>query len=81
MSGDGVAWYRWHVSARHAMLETVWNEVGAFMHQQIIWVEIGPVLTYSVFMWAHEPCPFGRIKGQKPEVERLNSRCNRLPVR
>jgi hypothetical protein len=29
------AWYCWHASARQAMLEAVWNEVGAFMHQQI----------------------------------------------
>jgi DNA modification methylase len=64
------AWYCWHASARQAMLETVWNEVGAFMHQQIIWVKSRPVLTYSVYMWAHEPCMFGWIKGQKPEVER-----------
>ena len=52
------------------MLEAVWNEVGAFAHQQIIWVKSRPVLTYSVYMWAHEPCLFGWIKGQKPEVER-----------
>ena len=52
------------------MLEAVWNEVGAFMHQQIIWVKSRPVLTYSVYMWAHEPCMFGWIKGQKPSVER-----------
>jgi DNA modification methylase len=52
------------------MLEAVWNEAGAFMHQQIIWVKSRPVLTYSVYMWAHEPCLFGWIKGQKLEVER-----------
>lgn len=27
------AWYCWRASARQAMLEVVWNEVGAFMHQ------------------------------------------------
>jgi DNA modification methylase len=64
------AWYCWHASARQAMLEAVWNEVGAFAHQQIIWVKSRPVLTYSVYMWAHEPCLFGWIKGQKPEIER-----------
>jgi DNA modification methylase len=40
------------------------------MHQQIIWVKSRPVLTYSIYMWAREPCMFGWIKGQKPEVER-----------
>ena len=64
------AWCCWHASARQAMLEAVWVEVGAFMHQQIIWVNSWPVLTYSVYMWAHEPCLFGWIKGQKPGVER-----------
>ena len=64
------AWYCWHASTRQAMLEGVWNEVGAFHHQQIIWFKSRPVLTYSVYMWAHEPCLFGWIKGQKPEVER-----------
>lgn len=64
------AWYCWHASARQAMLEAVWNEVGAFMHQQIIWVKSRPVLTYSIYMWSHEPCMFGWIKGQKPPVER-----------
>ena len=48
----------------------VWNEVGAFMHQQIIWFKSRPVLTYSIYMWAHEPCLFGWIKGEKPDVER-----------
>lgn len=64
------AWYVWRASARQAMFEAVWNEVGAFMHQQVIWVKSRPVLTYSVYTWAHEPCMFGWIKGQKPEIER-----------
>jgi hypothetical protein len=28
------------------------------------------VLTYSIYMWSHEPCLFGWIKGQKPFVDR-----------
>lgn len=69
------AWYCWHASARQAMLvEEVWNEVGAFMHQQIIWSKSRPVLTYSVYMWGHEPCLFGWIKGQKPRINRLKDR-------
>ncbi len=64
------AWYCWHASKRQAMVESVWNEAGAFVHQQIIWSKSRPVLTYSVYMWQHEPCLFGWIRGQKPEVER-----------
>ena len=63
------AFYCWHASARQAMLESVWNEVGAFNHQQIVWFKSRPVLTYSVYMWSHEPCLFGWIKGQKPAVD------------
>jgi DNA modification methylase len=63
------AWYCWHASTRQAMLENVWNECGAFHHQQIVWFKSRPVLTYSVYMWAHEPCMFGWIKGQKPLVD------------
>lgn len=61
------AWYCWHASRKQASLEAAWERNGAFVHQQIIWFKSRPVLTYSWFMWAHEPCFFGWIKGQKPE--------------
>ena len=53
------------------MLESIWNEFGAFVHQQIIWVKSRPVLTYSVYLWQHEPCLFGWIQGR--ETENLES--------
>jgi len=40
------------------------------VHQQIIWVKTRPVLTYSVYLWQHEPCLFGWIKGEKPKTFR-----------
>lgn len=61
------AWYCWHASRRQAMLEDVWERHGAFVHQQIIWAKDRPVLTRSFYMWQHEPCFFGWIKGNKPE--------------
>jgi DNA modification methylase len=64
------AWYCWHASRRQMMLESVWNEVGAFVHQQIIWVKSRPVLTYSTYLWQHEPCLFGWIRGEKPKTFR-----------
>jgi DNA modification methylase len=64
------AWYCWHASRRQMMLESVWNEFGAFVHQQIIWVKTRAVLTYSVYLWQHEPCLFGWIKGEKPKIFR-----------
>ena len=64
------AWYCWHASKRHSMVEGIWNEFGAFVHQQIIWVKTRPVLTYSVYLWQHEPCLFGWLRGEKPKMLR-----------
>ena len=60
------AWYCWHASKRQAMLEEIWERFGAFVHQQIIWVKDRAVLTYSWYMWQHEPCFFGWVQGNKP---------------
>lgn len=38
------AWYCWHASRRQAMLKECWRNVGAFVHQQIIWVKDRGVL-------------------------------------
>ena len=60
------AWYCWHASKRQAMLEEVWTEMGAFQHQQIIWNKEKGVLTRSRYLWKHEPCLMGWIKGNMP---------------
>ncbi len=36
------------------------------MHQQIIWCKDRPILTRSFYLWKHEPCFMGWIKGHKP---------------
>ncbi len=64
------AWYCWHASKRHSMVEGVWNEFGAFVHQQIIWVKSRPVLTHSMYLWQHEPCLFGWLRGERPKMLR-----------
>lgn len=64
---EDAAWYCWHASRRQAMLEGVWEEFGAFVHQQIIWAKSRGVLTRSWYLWSHEPCFFGWIRGQKPK--------------
>lgn len=66
------AWYMWHASRRQMMLESLWNEFGAFVHQQIVWVKSRAVLTYSTYLWQHEPCLFGWLKGQKPKTHRTH---------
>lgn len=63
-------WYCWHASRRHSMVEKVWAEFGAFVHQQIVWVKSRPVLTYSTYLWQHEPCLFGWVKGRRPKTLR-----------
>ncbi|MBF0590237.1 MAG: site-specific DNA-methyltransferase, partial [Magnetococcales bacterium] len=60
------AWYCWHASKRQAMLEQVWEKMGAFQHQQIIWNKEKGVLTRSKYLWKHEPCFMGWIKGNMP---------------
>jgi DNA modification methylase len=50
--------------------QRIWAEFDAFVHQQIIWVKTRPVLTYSVYLWQHEPCLFGWIRGAKPKFRR-----------
>jgi len=66
ITGDA-AWYCWHASRRQAMLESIWEQFGAFVHQQIIWVKNRPILTRSWYMWSHEPCFFGWLRGNKPK--------------
>lgn len=63
---EDAAWYCWHASRRQMMVEQAWNKHGAFVHQQIVWVKDRPILTYSWYMWKHEPCFMGWMKGKKP---------------
>ena len=64
------AWYCWHASRRQRMVEEAWEKNGAFVHQQIIWSKPNrPILTRSWYLWAHEPCFFGWLKGNRPPKE------------
>ena len=60
------AWYCWHASPRQAMVEDVWAQHKAFVHQQIIWVKNRPVMVRMQYLWQHEPCFFGWRRGHKP---------------
>lgn len=72
---ENAAWYWWHASCHQAKLEGIWNQSGAFVHQQIIWVKTMPVLTRSWYSWQHEPCLMGWVKGhQPPKVVRNKQR-------
>ena len=63
---DSPALYQWHASKRQALVEAAWEENGLFVHQQIIWAKARPILTRSHFMWQHEPCFYGWVKGKPP---------------
>jgi DNA modification methylase len=63
------AWYCWHASRRQRMVEEAWEKNGAFVHQQIIWAKQKGILTRSWYLWSHEPCFFGWLKGKKPPRE------------
>jgi len=66
--GPNAAWYCWHGSKRQAMLEGVWREFDILVHDQIIWSKGHGHLTFSVYLWAHEPAFFGWVKGNKPFI-------------
>lgn len=66
---ENAAWYCWHSSIRAPMVERVWNKFGAFAHQQIIWVKSRGVLTHSTYLWKHEPCLMGWVRGKKPKTK------------
>ena len=65
---ENPAFYQWHASKRQVMVEQAWDANGLFVHQQIIWVKARAILTRSHFMWQHEPCFYGWIRGKKPSM-------------
>lgn len=74
------AWYTWHASRNQSMLETAWSQAGALVHQQVIWVKSRGVLTRSWYLWQHEPCLMGWLKGKKPRP-RPHGTCGPEPMR
>ncbi|MBA7622591.1 hypothetical protein ES703_29969 [subsurface metagenome] len=60
------ALYLWHASKRRRDIEDVCSELGILIHQQIIWEKPCATMTYSFFMWQHEPCLLMWVKGNKP---------------
>ena len=60
------AWYCWHATRNYPMLDQVWKGAGAFVHQVLVWVKDRGVLTFSYYLWQHEVCAFGWVKGHEP---------------
>jgi DNA modification methylase len=62
--------YQWHASRRQALVEQAWEMNGLLVHQTIVWAKARAVLTRSMYMWSHEPCFFGWVRGNMPPKER-----------
>jgi DNA modification methylase len=62
--------YQWHATRRQALVEQAWELNDLLVHQTIIWVKARAVLTRSMYMWQHEPCFFGWVRGNMPPKER-----------
>lgn len=61
------AWYIWHASRNHALVEDAMRAAGTFVHCQIIWCKDVAPPGRSWFRWRHEPCLMGWIEGHRPE--------------
>jgi len=63
---EHTAIYVWHASKRKSLIETICDELGILIHQEIIWVKPCTILTYSFYSWRHEPCLLMWVRGFKP---------------
>lgn len=59
--------YQWHADLRRQLVIEAWEQAGLLLHQVIVWVKERGVLTRSHFMWQHEPCAYGWVKGKQPK--------------
>ncbi len=67
------AWFCWHADVRAPELRAIWKDMGLLYHQQIIWSKPTSTMTYSLYRWAHEPCLFGWLQGNKPALDGVES--------
>jgi DNA modification methylase len=58
-------WYCWHASVNRPLVEAAWDNFGVFVHQEIVWVKDRAILTRAWYLWQHEPCLFGWVRGKK----------------
>jgi DNA modification methylase len=59
--------YCWHAHPRYITLAKVWAELEILNHQMIIWVKPSPLFGHTFYMFRHEPCLMGWVKGSMPE--------------
>ncbi len=58
--------YCWHAHPRYVTLATIWQDLGILNHQMIIWVKPAALFGHTFYMFRHEPCLFGWVKGSIP---------------
>jgi DNA modification methylase len=60
--------YQWHADKRRSLVEAAWAACGLHLHQVIIWRKNRAVLSRCHFMYQHEPCAYGWLKGHEPAL-------------
>lgn len=60
--------YQWHADMRRGIVLDAWERAGLSPHQSLVWVKARAVLTRSHFMYQHEPCLYGWLKGNQPKA-------------
>lgn len=66
---EDAAWYQFYASLRAAEVFEGWHKNNLITHAVIVWVKARPVLTHTWYMWQHELCVYGWIKGHQPKVK------------
>lgn len=63
---EDAAFYIWHASATRKDFELAMASVGLQERQYLIWTKPGMAMNWSDYRWAHEPCFYAALAGQKP---------------
>lgn len=64
------AWFIWHASLNGRWFQEALENVGILISRQIIWRKENIVMGRGHYHWQHEPCFYGWIKGQMPELHK-----------
>ncbi len=59
--------YCWHAHPRYVTLAKIWEDLDILNHQMIIWVKPSALFGHTFYMFRHEPCLMGWVRGSMPE--------------
>lgn len=60
------AWYIWYAQTNHTIFEQALEPLNFLIHNLIIWNKPRFVIGRKDYHWAHEPCIYGWIRGNRP---------------